>query len=95
MDVARDDILIPIFRKKGGGGAARASQGDVGLDRQTMGKNRERVRFSPRPDRRDRPGEGRTYRTRHAARRDGFPDLLRGEISSCGASWRGVRMRAR
>ena len=60
-----------------------------------MGKNRERVRFSPRPDRRDRPGEGRTCRTRHAARRDGFQDSLRGEISSCGASWRGARMRAR
>ena len=86
MDVARDDILIPIFRKKKGAPAARASQGDVGLDRQAMDKNRERVRFSPHPGRRDRPGEGRTYRTRHTARRDGFQDSLRGEISSCGGS---------
>ena len=74
--------LSRFFEKKGGG----ASQGDVGLDRQTMGKNRERVRFSPRPGRRDRSGKGRTCRTCHAARRDGFPDLLRGEISSCGGS---------
>ncbi len=77
---------LSLFFEKKGAPAARASQGDVGLDRQTMGKNRERVRFSPRPGRRDRPGEGRTYRTRRAARRDGFPDSLRGEISSCGGS---------
>ena len=92
---SREMTSLSRFFEKKGGGAARASQGDVGLDRQTMGKNRERVRFSPRPGRRDRPGEGRTCRTRHAARRDGFPDSLRGEISSCGASWRGARMRAR
>ena len=56
-----------------------------------MGKNRERIRFSPRPGRRGSPGEGRTCRTRRAARR--LSRLLRGEISSCGgagASWRGA-----
>ena len=57
-----------------------------------MGKNRERVRFSPRPGRRDSPGEGRTCRTRRATRR--LSRLLRGEISSCGASWRGAGTRA-
>ena len=60
-----------------------------------MGKNRERIRFSPRPGRRGSPGEGRTCRTRRAARR--LSRLLRGEISSCsgaGASWRGAGTRA-
>ncbi len=54
--------------------ASRASHGNEILT--GMGKNRERVRFSPRPGHRDRPREaaihcGRTY---HAARRDGFQD---------------------
>ena len=64
-------------------------------DRHAMGKNRERVRFSPRPGRRGSPGEGRTCRTRRAARR--LSRLLRSEISSCGgagASWRGAGTRA-
>ena len=57
-----------------------------------MGKNRERIRFSPRPGRRGSPGEGRTCRTRRAARR--VSRLLRGEISSCSTSWRGAGTRA-
>ena len=57
-----------------------------------MGKNRERIRFSPSPGRRGSPGEGRTCRTRRAARR--LSRLLRGEISSCSTSWRGAGTRA-
>ena len=72
--------------------AARASHGNADHDRHAMGKNRERIRFSPRPGRRGSPGEGRTCRTRRAARR--LSRLLRGEISSCGASWRGAGTRA-
>ena len=65
-----------------------------------MGKNRERVRFSPRPGRRDRPGESHNFRTHHAARRDGFQDyyavkshlaaarcLVAGCGNTCAAMW--------
>ena len=67
--------LIPIFsRGRAVSPASRASHGNEILT--GMGKNRERVRFSPRPGHRDRPREaaihcGRTY---HAVRRDGFQD---------------------
>ena len=82
--------------------ASRASHGNEILT--GMGKNRERVRFSPRPGHRDRPREaaihcGRTY---HAVRRDGFQDyyavkshlavarrLVAGCGNTCAAMWRG------
>ena len=65
-----------------------------------MGKNRERIRFSPRPGRRGSPGEGRTCRTRRAARwlsrlyavkshlaapRGGVREHVRSEVKSRGA----------
>ena len=79
-------LLIPIF--EGDGRVAHrprfARECNADHDRHAMGKNRERIRFSPRPGRRGSPGEGRTCRTRRAARR--LSRLLRGEISSCGTS---------
>ena len=86
--------LIPIF--EGEGRVAHrprfARECNADHDRHAMGKNRERVRFSPRPGRRGSPGEGRTCRTRRAAR--WLSRLLRGEISSCSTSWRGAGTRA-
>ena len=95
--------LIPIFsRGRAVSPASRASHGNEILT--GMGKNRERVRFSPRPGHRDRPREaaihcGRTY---HAVRRDGFQDyyavkshlavarrLVAGCGNTCAAMWRG------
>ena len=75
--------------------AARASHGNVDLDRQAMGKNRERVRFCfiVVPDAaKTNPGRAAIHcdRTDHAARRDGFQArygfqtrLLRAKISFC------------
>ena len=84
---------ILLSRFSGEEGGARECNADH--DRHAMGKNRERIRFSPRPGRRGSPGEGRTCRTRRATRQ--VLILLRGEISSCGgagASWRGAGTRA-
>ena len=75
--------------------AARASHGNVDLDRQAMGKNWERVRFCfiVVPDAaKTNPGRAAIHcdRTDHAARRDGFQArygfqtrLLRAKISFC------------
>ena len=87
-------LLIPIFEGEGRVACRPrfARECNADHDRHAMGKNRERVRFSPRPGRRGSPGEGRTCRTRRAARR--LSRLLRGEISSCSTSWRGAGTRA-
>ena len=66
--------------------AARASHGNVDLDRQAMGKNRKRIRFSPRqrPPKQTLGGPQLPNGSRLVARR--VLRLLRGEISSCGSA---------
>ena len=83
-------LLFPIFEGEGRVACRPrfARECNADHDRHAMGKNRERIRFSPRPGRRGSPGEGRTCRTRRAARR--LSRLLRGEISSCSTSWRAL-----